>query len=193
MRKTIVFLLSLVIVLTTAACGKTEYKPVAIDEAVDKCPICNMAVADDQFATEIILTNHKALKFDDLGDLFVWKSQNGTKDIGEQFVRDYHTKEWIKLTDAFYVYDESIRTPMAYNVISFKEKTDAEAFVTSAGTGEVWDARKLDEHHWQRNEAMMKHMMQQHAEKMTGGMEMGGHEESEEQHKPMDMTDTKAE
>jgi hypothetical protein len=46
-----------------------------------------------------------------------------------QFVRDYNTKEWVKLSDASYVYDKTIRTPMALNVISFKEKKDAEAFI----------------------------------------------------------------
>lgn len=172
MKKTIGLLLSLLVVLMASACGKPEYKPSPIDETVDKCPVCNMAVADDQFAVEIILKNKKALKFDDLGDLFVWKAENGTKDIGEQFVRDYNTKEWIKLSDAVYVYDKSIRTPMAYNVISFKDKKDAEAFVAKEGVGEVWDAAKLEGHKWKPNEEMMKQMMHEHADEMTGGMDM---------------------
>ncbi|MFC5406115.1 nitrous oxide reductase accessory protein NosL [Cohnella soli] len=169
MKKIGTLLLTLTIALMMAACGKTEYKPSPIDESVDKCPVCKMAVADNPFAVEIILKSQKALKFDDLGDLFVWKAENGTKEIGEQFVRDYNTKEWIKLKDAVYVYDKTIRTPMAYNVISFKDKKAAEAFVAQEGKGEVWDANKLDEHKWEPNEEMMKQMMQEHADEMTGG------------------------
>lgn len=160
MRKSLAsmaLILSLVLVL--AGCGKTKYEPVAIDESVDKCPVCNMAVADDSFATEIILKNKKALKFDDLGDLFVWKAKNGESDIGEQFVRDYNTREWLKLSDATYVYDKSTRTPMAYNVISFKDKADAEAFVQKEGAGEILTADQLADRKWEPNEEMMKQMM----------------------------------
>ena len=40
----------------------------------------------------------------------------------EKFVRDYDSKDWVSLEDATYVYDKTITTPMAYNVISFKTK-----------------------------------------------------------------------
>lgn len=174
MKKRFALTLALLLaVAMLAACGKTTYKPVAIDETVDKCPVCNMAVADDQFAVEIILKNKKALKFDDLGDLFVWRAENGTKDIGEQFVRDYNTKEWVRLADATYVYDKSIQTPMAFNVISFKEKKDAEAFVSKEGKGRIMTAQELDSHEWASNEDMMKAMMAEHADQMKG-MESDG-------------------
>ncbi len=186
--KFVVLLMSLIVTFILSACGKTEYEPSPIDEAVDKCPICNMAVADDHFAVEIILKNKKALKFDDLGDLFVWKQENGTEEIGEQFVRDYNTKEWIKLSDATYVYDKSIRTPMAFNVISFKDIKDAESFVSKEGKGEVWTADKLDEHQWAPNEDMMKQMMQEHADMMNGDMdEMGTMKDGEGSNGEMQM------
>ncbi|MCC3377607.1 nitrous oxide reductase accessory protein NosL [Cohnella sp. REN36] len=178
MRKTTLWMiLILAAILMLAGCGKTVYEPVAIDEAVDKCPVCNMAVADDQFAVEIILKNKKALKFDDLGDLFVWRGQNGTKDIGEQFVRDYRTKEWVKLGEATYVYDKSIRTPMAFNVISFKEKKAAEDFIAQEGKGQLLTAKDLESRKWEPNEDMMKAVMEGHADKMKGmdGMGEDGH------------------
>lgn len=173
MKKGLVLIVAIIVSLSLlAGCGKTEYKPVAIDETVDKCPVCNMAVADDQFAVEIILKNKKALKFDDLGDLHVWRKENGTKEIGEQFVRDYNTKEWVKLADATYVYDKSIQTPMAFNVISFKNKKDAEAFVSKESKGQIMTAEELDNHTWESNEDMMKAMMEAHADEMKK-MDMG--------------------
>ncbi|WP_281067810.1 nitrous oxide reductase accessory protein NosL [Cohnella thailandensis] len=192
-------MLAVVIGLTLlSGCGKSTYEPVAIDETVDKCPICNMAVADDQFATEIILKNKKALKFDDLGDLHVWKDQNGTDEIGEQFVRDYNTKEWVKLSDATYVYDKSIRTPMAFNVISFKEKKDAETFVAQEGVGQILTAKELENHAWEMNEDMMKSMMSEHAGEM---MDMenshddaeGRDAENSAEHSPEGMMDMNSE
>ena len=41
----------------------------------------------------------------------------------------------LQLEEATYVYDKTITTPMAYNVISFKDKKDAESFVSNY-TGE---------------------------------------------------------
>ncbi|MBB6673602.1 nitrous oxide reductase accessory protein NosL [Cohnella nanjingensis] len=161
-------------ILLMAGCGQTKYEPVAIDEAVDKCPVCNMAVADDQYAVEIILKSKKALKFDDLGDLFVWRRDNGTQDIGEQFVRDYHTKEWVKLSEAAYVYDKTIRTPMAFNIISFKEKKDAENFIATEGKGQLLTAKDLDSRKWEPNEDMMKSMMAEHANEMKDMNGMDG-------------------
>ena len=81
-------------------CGGQSAQPVAINESVDKCDICNMQIADDHNATEIILKDGKALKFDDIGDLFAWIKKNGTEKIDVKFVRDYHTKEWMNLNDA---------------------------------------------------------------------------------------------
>ena len=50
--------------------------------------------------------------------------------IDAQFVRDYNTQEWVLVEEATYVYNQSVKTPMAYNVISFKDKADAEKFAT---------------------------------------------------------------
>src|SRR5690625_7574040 len=96
-----------------------------------------MAVADDQFATQIVLENDRALKFDDLGCLYEWLEENGTDEVGAKFVRDFNTKEWIQLEEATYVFDEAIETPMAYGVISFKNSEDAEQYVKDNGLGEI--------------------------------------------------------
>ena len=94
----------------------------AIDEKHDKCDICQIGVTDNQFATEIILENGKALKFDDIGCMYKWMEINSGEKTKEKFVRDYDSKDWISLEEATYVYDKTITTPMAYNVISFKNK-----------------------------------------------------------------------
>ncbi|GIP40438.1 hypothetical protein J31TS4_37180 [Paenibacillus sp. J31TS4] len=148
------FLLTAVLLLA-AGCGQTKYEPAAINESVDKCEVCNMQIKDDAFATQIIEKNNKGHKFDDLGDLFAWKKKNGTEQIGAQYVRDYNSKKWIPLEDATFVYDKTIRTPMAYGVISFEQKKDAEAFIKKEGKGQLMTGKELDSHKWEMNKDMM--------------------------------------
>ena len=59
-------------IMIFAACGKDEVQPVAINEATDTCEICNMAVVDNQYATQIVLENGKSYVFDDVGCMYEW-------------------------------------------------------------------------------------------------------------------------
>ncbi|AZK48128.1 nitrous oxide reductase accessory protein NosL [Paenibacillus lentus] len=150
--------LALIIMLTftmLVGCGQDKYAAQAINEDVDVCVVCNMQVKDDAFATQIVTKDGKSLKFDDLGCMYEWKKENGTDDIGGDYVRDYNDKEWIEVSKATYVYDASIRTPMAYGVISFKDKASAEAFVAEQGIGQVLRAEELANHAWEQSQDMM--------------------------------------
>lgn len=149
--------LALIIMLTftlLAGCGQDKYAAQAINEDVDVCVVCNMQVKDDAFATQIVTKDGKSLKFDDLGCMYVWKNENGTDDIGKDYVRDYNDKEWIEVSKATYVYDASLRTPMAYGVVSFKDKAAAEAFVAEQGIGQVLSSDELASHAWEQNQDM---------------------------------------
>ncbi|MDR4161967.1 nitrous oxide reductase accessory protein NosL [Bacillus paranthracis] len=153
--KYMLFAICLCMVFAVVGCGKKEVKPVAIDEKNDKCDVCNMAVTDNQFATEVIVENGKALKFDDIGCMYKWMDEHKNEKTQEKFVRDYNTKDWVAVDKATYVYDKSIKTPMAYNVISFKEKKDADSFIEKH-TGEILSSKELAEHKWEMNKEMMK-------------------------------------
>lgn len=135
-------------------CGEKEIKAVAIDEKHDKCDICQIGVMDNQFATEIILENGKALKFDDIGYMYKWMEINSGEKTKERFVRDDDSKDWISLEDVTYVYDKTITTPMAYNVISFENKKDAESFVSNY-KGKFLSYKELSKHKWEMNKEMM--------------------------------------
>lgn len=148
-KNAVLYLMVVVIALgVITACGKTEYKPAAIKEGVDKCEICQMLIKDDQYATQIILKDQKPLKFDDLGDLYVWLNKNGRDKVGAAFVRDYYSKEWILLDQAVYVYDKSVKTPMSFGVVSFAKETDADKFIQETGAGKKMTAKELDSHDW---------------------------------------------
>ncbi|PPA81085.1 nitrous-oxide reductase [Brevibacillus laterosporus] len=161
-------------------CGGQSAQPVAINESVDKCDICNMQIADDHNATEIILKDGKALKFDDIGDLFAWIKKNGTEKIDVKFVRDYHSKEWMHLNDATFAYDKEFKTPMAYGVYSFKDKQSAEAFVKEQGKGQILTAEQLNSHNWEMNMDQMKDMKHHGDMEHKEGDKAGDH--SKQQH-----------
>lgn len=176
-KRNLLLLIFVLLISVLAACGndsETEdassengdteelaYTPEEIQDT-DVCEVCAMAVPQDQHATQIVLTNDRALKFDDIGCLYEWKEKNGEDDIGAEFVRDFHTEEWIQIKDATFVYDSEIMTPMAYGIISFADKKDAENFVEEEGKGEILTADNLANHHWERNMEMMQKMKEQH-------------------------------
>lgn len=164
-RVRIAKLLAAILGLTVllAACGGEKYAPQAINEETDVCAICKMSIKDNQYATQIITTDGQALKFDDLGCLNAWRVENGTDTIGATYVRDFHTKKWIAYEDAYYAYDASYSTPMAYGILSFEQEADAQAYISEQGAGMLMTASQLAEHSWAVNHEMM---------------DMGGHGDS---------------
>jgi Predicted lipoprotein involved in nitrous oxide reduction len=160
-----------------AGCGGKKYEAVPINEDVDVCAICKMQVKDDAYATQLTTKDGKTYKFDDIGCMNEWKSKNGTDNIGMDYVRDYNDKEWIEFSSATYVYDASLRTPMAYGIVSFKDKKSAEAFIAEQGVGQLMSAKELAGHSWAQNKQGME-MDMEHGHEAEGGMD--GHGEGEE-------------
>ncbi|WP_018759668.1 nitrous oxide reductase accessory protein NosL [Paenibacillus terrigena] len=140
-----------------AGCGD-KYEALPINEDTDVCAICNMQVKDDAFATQLTTKDGKNVKFDDIGCMHKWKEQQGTENIGMDYVRDYNNKEWIEYDNATYVYDASFRTPMAYGIITFKDKKSAETFVSEQGVGKIMNAKELASHDWKQNTDKMQMM-----------------------------------
>lgn len=169
-QKILGFLLLVGVITILAACGgKEEVKPVAINEKTDICTVCNMQVVDNQFATEVILENGKTLVFDDIGCMHKWLTENSDQKVKAQFVRDYNTQDWVAKDKATYVYNPSVITPMAYNVISFTEKSDAEKFVAENKGSALLTASELDKHSWETNQDMMnKNGMKNHTHSEDG-------------------------
>ena len=158
-------LTALVMAIGLAGCGDKEYEAAPVNESTDKCEVCNMMVGDDGFATQLITEEGKVYKFDDLGCMNEWKQKNGTDNIAIEFVRDYNTREWVKLDHAFFAYDPAFQSPMAYGLVSFKDQPTAQAYIDEQGKGQLLSAADLSAHKWERN--------------MSGGhMQMDGHHEN---------------
>ncbi|WP_145147615.1 nitrous oxide reductase accessory protein NosL [Paenibacillus xylanexedens] len=172
-RWTLVMVLMFGMVLLTA-CG-TKYAALPINEDVDICAICKMQVKDDAYATQLTTKDGQNYKFDDIGCMNQWKTENGTDNIGMDYVRDYNDKEWIEYSKATYVYDASLRTPMAYGILNFKDKPSAEAFIAEQGVGTIMTAEDLASHDWKQNTENMD-MMGEHGHDAHGHGEEGANE-----------------
>ncbi|MFF2479650.1 nitrous oxide reductase accessory protein NosL [Paenibacillus sp. NPDC058071] len=173
-----------VAILMLTACGGEKVEPQAINEETDVCVICKMAVKDDQFATQIVTKDGQSLKFDDIGCLNTWKKENGTDTIGAAFVRDYNSKQWIRYEKAYYAYDSSYKTPMAYGIVSFESEQEAQAFIHEQGAGQLMTADDLATHTWEVNRDMMKMDGGDHGHSSDGAHESEnpGHTSGQEQH-----------
>ncbi|OXM15273.1 nitrous oxide reductase accessory protein NosL [Paenibacillus herberti] len=174
-RMTAMLMVALTIMLIAAGCGKASHEPVAVDESVDKCAICNMAVRDDAYAVQLTTKGGKTFKFDDIGCMNDWKSKNTDAAISAEYVRDYNDKAWVAYNDATYVYDADFKSPMAYGVYSFKDKKAAESFVGEQGKGKLMTAQELASHNWAQNKEQMNMGDSGHED----GMDMGTNEGAE--------------
>lgn len=190
-RWTLLSAVVMVVLVMLAGCGKDKYPPVAINEEVDRCEICNMAIKDDAYATQIITAEGRSLKFDDLGCLNQWRVENGTDQIAATYVRDYNSLEWVKYDKAYYVYDASIQTPMAYGILSFEQQADAESYIQEHGAGTLFTAEQLATHTWAVNKDMMGSHGHDDSHSHGDADEQGGHGDAahEGEHSGADNTD----
>ncbi|HZW67000.1 MAG TPA: nitrous oxide reductase accessory protein NosL, partial [Pseudogracilibacillus sp.] len=121
-KKLFLFTILTALVFALVACGgndtddagtndegttETAYEAEDVSEN-DVCEVCAMAVPDNQHAAQIVLTNDRSIKFDDIGCMHGWIDENGEDEIGTAFVRDFNTEEWFDFEEATFVYDEEI-------------------------------------------------------------------------------------
>lgn len=174
MKKSMMLALALLLAVTLAGCGERKYEPRAIRAETDKCAHCNMQVKDDAYAVQLTTKDGKTYTFDDIGCMHKWKQAHADAEIGGQYVRDYRDLSWIAYEDAYYAYDASFRSPMAYGIYSFKEQAAAQAFLDERKTGTLMTAEELEAHSWAQNMEQMK--------KEKAGMKGMGAESDEHAH-----------
>lgn len=135
--------------LALTACQNASADPHDIHD-VDTCIICNMGIHNVQAATQIVMKDGSAEKFDDIGCLFQYL--NDYSENSEEFLvsygMSYATQEWFDLNEGAFVYSEEIPTPMGNGVINFETLEEAERYIESSGVGEVLNYDDLLTHDW---------------------------------------------
>ncbi len=135
-KTTLFLLLSFLI----TSCSK-EIKPEEI-EPHDVCYLCKMAISQLEFATEIVTPDGEVYKFDDIGCMIEFSNTRELPKGSVMFVRDFYTKEWVKIENALFVKSEKIQTPMNYFVVTFKTRETLERFMKEYG-GEEFPYEQL--------------------------------------------------
>ncbi len=146
------FSLFAVLVFAMMLVGCTAKKEVAaqpLDEAVDTCAKCHMAVKNTGYAAQYITEDSKSVKFDDIGCMEKYSNEHTDVKIAGKFIQDVNSKEWLKYEEASYVFDLDTPSPMGYGVHAFKEKTTADKFAADK-KGEVLTAEQIKTHDWSK-------------------------------------------
>lgn len=113
----------LVLFILAASCSdKPQSGPAEIYYGEDICERCKMIISEKDFAAQYQLSNGSILKFDDLGCMIHNLGGQEPGSISGIYIRDYHSKEWIDGEHAYYVWTESINTPMGYGIIGFQDR-----------------------------------------------------------------------
>jgi copper chaperone NosL len=103
-------------VLACAAPG-----PAAIAFGQEACAHCHMTIIDPRFAAELVTRTGKVYAFDDAGCLaaFAVSGPVGPERVHSAFVTDFrHPGTLIPVQDALFVRTDSVRTPMASNLLA---------------------------------------------------------------------------
>ncbi len=132
-------------VFLLSACGGARIDPTVPPDIVfgeDVCARCGMIISDDRFAASLVVekgtNDYEQLIFDDAGEMFAYaREDNGQSKIVSWFVHDYHSLEWMDGGSAWYVWADSLQTPMAFGVAAFAQELEATALAQEWG-GEVF-------------------------------------------------------
>lgn len=117
-------------------------------EVAPICAFCNMRIPDENIRFSV--SDSKSLQkvmFDDIGCALLWRDQQCAT-MQDSFdsnaiTHDYYTSEMVNVSDALYVIDSGVKTPMGYGILSFKTKENAERFVRESKKGRVISYQEL--------------------------------------------------
>jgi copper chaperone NosL len=98
-------------------------EPVALAPE-DMCSYCRMAISEKRYAAELLDSDGRAFKFDDIGCMSNFVNKREVKAM-VYFVMDFDERTWIRAEDAFYVRSAEITTPMNGGIVAFQTEAKA--------------------------------------------------------------------
>ncbi len=129
MKKGIPSALLLVAGLFIASCNNQGPQPLTLHK--DACTFCKMSISDGKFGAELITTKGRIYKFDDLGCMFGYMASLEAESIGKIYVNDFQkNNELIEATTAWYIQNETLKSPMNGNIAAFATKEQALQYAT---------------------------------------------------------------
>jgi copper chaperone NosL len=143
-----ILLVGLLAILALAACGKDEVSldPPEVKYGEDVSEM-GMFVVDPRYTVATLPEDEEEwMLFDDIGELFKYRDTHPDAGFQMIWVNDYHSKEWLKAEDAWYVESPGVNSPMGWGISAFEKEDEATAHHEEYGgpvmTWEDADARK---------------------------------------------------
>ena len=138
------------------------------------CEMCNMKVymKDEEmgeFSTQAIKEDGTVTFYDDIGCLVNAEVANNEKN--EKFVRDFNTKDWVKVDDATIVKTD-LKSPMNWGYVYFNDKADADKYIADNPTAHVEELQKIKDDALERRNKKMKEKAEKEAKGESDSMHM---------------------
>lgn len=132
----------LVFALLLSSCDDGQPHPVQLN--VDGCDYCRMTISDHKWAAELVTTNGRIYKFDDLNCMLRFTVEGSGQDIKRHYISNYlGNNELIDAHAAWYVSSESYNSPMGGNTAAFISKEAATEAGAKINSGvQNWDELK---------------------------------------------------
>jgi len=113
---------SLIAILCFLASCSADPRPIVYGQ--DGCHHCKMTLMDPKYGSELVTEKGKVFIFDDLNCMLNFKNSDEGK--GQEYkhilVTDYLNEGiLIEAKDAFYLKSEQFKTPMASQIVAFKD------------------------------------------------------------------------
>lgn len=115
-----------ILFLFFAACSQ---QPAEIHYQSDECAHCKMMIMDARFATQIVTSKGKAVKFDAIECMVAYMQQEGINDETAKFwVNDFRNPgNWIQAELATFIKSEEIKSPMSGSLLALKSQEDVDS------------------------------------------------------------------
>ncbi|MFJ7983243.1 hypothetical protein ACIQ1D_23630 [Lysinibacillus xylanilyticus] len=141
--------------------------------------ICEMCVGEmkvymkdeemGEFTTQAIKEDGTIAFYDDIGCLVNAEVANNEKN--EKFVRDFNTKDWVKVDDATIVKTD-LKSPMNWGYVYFNDKADADKYIADNPAAHVEELQKIKDDALERRNKKMKEKAEKEAKGESDSMHM---------------------
>lgn len=121
----------LLLALLLAACSAG---PGAVHWGVEECAHCQMMIADERYAAQVVDRRGRTFKFDAIECMtsFLRAGELAQADVHSVWVADGRER-WITVEDAHFVHSERIRSPMGGGLAAYADEAAARRVLAETG------------------------------------------------------------